>query len=108
MTDLHLQTLTELAAGLDTGDFSAVELTDALLGRIEADGETLNAFITVTAEQARAAVEGAELIVHCASLHPWKPYTDDQYLDCNLKGAWHVFAAAALYARRRLCCYLTN
>jgi len=60
MTDLHLQTLTELAAGLDTGDFSAVELTDALLGRIEADGETLNAFITVTAEQACAAAKEAD------------------------------------------------
>jgi aspartyl-tRNA(Asn)/glutamyl-tRNA(Gln) amidotransferase subunit A len=60
MSDLHLQTLTELAAGLDAGDFSAVELTDALLGRIEADGETLNAFITVTAEQARAAAKQAD------------------------------------------------
>jgi len=45
--------------------------------------------------QARAALEGAELVVHCASIHPWKQYTDDQYLDCNLKGTWHVLAAAA-------------
>lgn len=49
----------------------------------------------VDAEQARAALEGAELIVHCASIHPWKQYADEQYLDCNLKGTWHVFAAAA-------------
>ena len=53
MTDLHLQSLTELASGLEAGDFSAVELTDALLSRVE--GDTLNAFITVTADQARAA-----------------------------------------------------
>jgi len=45
--------------------------------------------------QARAAIEGADLIVHCASIHPWKKYTDDQYLDCNIKATWHVFAAAA-------------
>jgi aspartyl-tRNA(Asn)/glutamyl-tRNA(Gln) amidotransferase subunit A len=60
MADLHLQTLTELAAGLEAGDFSAVELTDSLLGRVEASGETLNAFITVTAEQARAAAAKAD------------------------------------------------
>ena len=45
--------------------------------------------------QARAALDGAELVVHCASIHPWKKYTDDQYLDCNIKATWHVFAAAA-------------
>ena len=40
------------------------------------------------------ALRGASLIVHCASLHPWKPYTDDQYLDANIKGTWHLYAAA--------------
>jgi len=45
--------------------------------------------------QARDALGGAEMVVHCASLHPWKPYSDDQYLDCNLKATWHVLTAAA-------------
>ena len=45
--------------------------------------------------QARDAVGGAEMVVHCASIHPWKPYADDQYLDCNLKATWHVLTAAA-------------
>ncbi|MGI9220696.1 MAG: Asp-tRNA(Asn)/Glu-tRNA(Gln) amidotransferase subunit GatA [Woeseiaceae bacterium] len=57
---MHLQSLTDLANGLNAGDFSAVELTDILLGRIEASGKTLNAFITVTAEQARAAAKAAD------------------------------------------------
>ena len=60
MTDLHLQSLTELAAGLEAGDFSAVELTDALLSRVAADGDKLNAFITVTGDQARAAAAEAD------------------------------------------------
>jgi len=41
------------------------------------------------------ALRGADIIVHCASIHPWKAYTDDQYLESNVKGAWHVYAAAA-------------
>ena len=57
-------------------------------------GECRRADLAV-AEQARAALAGAELVVHCASIHPWKPYRDDQYLDCNLKGTWHVLSAAA-------------
>lgn len=41
------------------------------------------------------ALEGAELIVHCASIHPWKEYADEQYLDANIKGTWQLYAAAA-------------
>ena len=50
--DMHLQTMTELAAGLKNGEFTSVELTQALLDRINAHGESLNAFITVTADEA--------------------------------------------------------
>ena len=58
--DLHTQTLTQLAAGLDNGDFSSVELTETLLGRIEAHNATLNAFVTVTADQALEAAKSAD------------------------------------------------
>jgi aspartyl-tRNA(Asn)/glutamyl-tRNA(Gln) amidotransferase subunit A len=58
--NLHTQTLTQLAAGLDRGDFSSVELTEALLARIESHGKTLNAFVTVTAERALAAAQRAD------------------------------------------------
>ena len=40
--DLHAKTLTELAAGLDKGEYSSVELTRSLLDRIAAHDETLN------------------------------------------------------------------
>ncbi len=43
----------------------------------------------------QAAVEGQDLVVHCASLHPWQPYADEQYLDANVKGTWLLYAAAA-------------
>ncbi len=46
--ELHQLTLTQLAAGLGRGEFSAVELTRALLGRIERHDGDLNAFVTVT------------------------------------------------------------
>ena len=60
MTDLHKRTLSELAGGLEAGDFSSVELTQALLDRIGAHGETLNAFVTVTADEALAAAGRAD------------------------------------------------
>ena len=58
--DLHAKTLTELAAGLDKGEYSSVELTRTLLDRIAAHDDTLNAFITVTADEALAAAERAD------------------------------------------------
>ena len=60
--DLHLQTLTQLARGLEQGDFTSVELVEAMLERIEAHGTGLNAFITVTADQALAAAERADAL----------------------------------------------
>ena len=58
--DLHLQTLTQLAAGLEKGTFSSVDITRALLDRIDSHNGTLNAFITVTAEQALADAQRAD------------------------------------------------
>ena len=57
---LHHQTLSELKAGLAARDFSASELTSALLERIDRHGSTLNAFITVTAEQALEQAAAAD------------------------------------------------
>src|SRR5210317_596673 len=60
MTDLHQKSLTELAAGLESGDFSSVELTQALLDRIAAHDEALNALVTVTGDAALAAAARAD------------------------------------------------
>lgn len=46
-------------------------------------------------EVALQAISGADVVVHCAAVHPWKKYTDEQYLDCNVKGAYQVAKACA-------------
>jgi len=51
-SSLHTQTLAELKAGLENRDFSALEIAEAFLARIDTHDATLNALLTVTAEQA--------------------------------------------------------
>jgi aspartyl-tRNA(Asn)/glutamyl-tRNA(Gln) amidotransferase subunit A len=58
--DLHLQTLTELATGLTNREFTSVDLTEALLNRIAALDDKLNAFVTVTGTEALAAAALAD------------------------------------------------
>jgi len=58
--DIHLQTLTELASGLENGDFTSVALTEALLDRIASLDDKLNAFVTVTAADALSAAARAD------------------------------------------------
>jgi aspartyl-tRNA(Asn)/glutamyl-tRNA(Gln) amidotransferase subunit A len=60
MTDLHHQTLAELATGLKARRFSSVELTKHCLARVERLNPDLNAFITVTSQLALSAAEGAD------------------------------------------------
>ncbi len=57
MLDLSL---TQMAQGLAERKFSSVELTQAFLQRIETVNPQLNAFITVSEEQALAAAETAD------------------------------------------------
>jgi aspartyl-tRNA(Asn)/glutamyl-tRNA(Gln) amidotransferase subunit A len=56
----HARSMTGLAAGLAAGEFSSVELTEALLERIARFDSELNAFITVTADAALAAAARAD------------------------------------------------
>ncbi len=57
---LYNQTLTRLAAGLEQGEYTSAEITEALLGRIEALDGALNSFITVTGEAALEAAKAAD------------------------------------------------
>jgi nucleoside-diphosphate-sugar epimerase len=67
----------------------------------ESCGEFRRADLRDEAEVNRA-VEGAELLIHCASIHPWKRYTDEQYLDVNVKGTWNLFKSALKHGIRRV------
>ena len=57
---MHDRTLTELAADLAAKRVSAVELTKHFLARIERYDDALNAFVTVTAEQALKQATAAD------------------------------------------------
>lgn len=57
---MHTKTLKELQLGLENGDFSAVELAEHYLARIDAHDSTLNSFITVTADTALAQAKAAD------------------------------------------------
>jgi nucleoside-diphosphate-sugar epimerase len=54
------------------------------------------------ADQARRVCEGVDVVVHAAAIHPWKPYTSDQYLDWNIKATYNVLAAAAEVGVKRV------
>lgn len=56
-------------------------------------GEFRQADLT-SLDETQQAIKDAELVIHCASIHPWKKYSEQQYLDCNVKGTWNVFQGA--------------
>ncbi|MGB3500902.1 MAG: Asp-tRNA(Asn)/Glu-tRNA(Gln) amidotransferase subunit GatA [Mesorhizobium sp.] len=63
MTDLTRLTISEARAKLKAREFSALELTDAYLGAIDAANERFNAYVAVTHDKARdmARVSDAKL-----------------------------------------------
>src|SRR3954447_6288511 len=58
--DLAFRSLHEVRALLDSGAVSSLELTEACLARIAAFNGTLNAFLTVTADLARAQARASD------------------------------------------------
>jgi len=70
MTDLHRLTLAELNEGLRARRFSSVELARHFLARIERFNPALNAFITVTGEQALAAAQKADQLLAAGEALP--------------------------------------
>ena len=61
--DLAFASITELAPRLAAKEVSPVELTEAMLARIERHDPDLNAYITVTADSARQAARAAEAAI---------------------------------------------
>ncbi len=60
MMGWHTKTLAELSVALKNGDFTSVELTEAMLARIAEHNEKLNAFVTITGDEALAAAKAAD------------------------------------------------
>lgn len=46
-------------------------------------------------DKTKALCDGVDEVMHIAAIHPWKQYTPQQYLDCNIKGTCNVLQAAA-------------
>ena len=66
---MHTKTLTELAAGLHSKQFSSVELTQFFLQRIE-QHQQLNAFITVSADTALEQAKAADQVLATGATGP--------------------------------------
>ncbi|HJN14290.1 MAG TPA: NAD(P)-dependent oxidoreductase [Armatimonadota bacterium] len=81
----------EIASQLADRDVE-LRLTD-VLPMDDAGGHDFIQADLAVAEQARAAVDGVDVVIHVAAIHPWKEYTSDQYLDCNVKAVHHVLQA---------------
>ena len=60
MPDVHYLTISELASMLRGKDVSPVEVTEAMLGRIEQLDPSLKSYATLMADDALAAAKTAE------------------------------------------------
>ncbi|MBT4485972.1 MAG: Asp-tRNA(Asn)/Glu-tRNA(Gln) amidotransferase GatCAB subunit A, partial [Rhodospirillaceae bacterium] len=60
MADLTKLDITAAAAGLEAGDFTAEDLLDAYLARIDQYEDSLNCFITLLADPARRQARAAD------------------------------------------------
>ena len=67
---MHTLTLAGISTGIKARRFSSVEVTQHFLGRIERLNPALNAFITVTAEQALAQAAAADQAIAMAKGGP--------------------------------------
>jgi aspartyl-tRNA(Asn)/glutamyl-tRNA(Gln) amidotransferase subunit A len=74
MTALTDLTLLEAAAKLGSGEISSLELTDACLARLEAIDPKVRAFLTVTADEARAAARAADGTLSAARREGRRPH----------------------------------
>ncbi len=60
MSDITAMDLAALSEAVGNKALSPVEITEAFLAAIERDNDRLNAFVTVTAEEAMAQAQAAE------------------------------------------------
>ncbi|MGB5211379.1 MAG: Asp-tRNA(Asn)/Glu-tRNA(Gln) amidotransferase subunit GatA [Gammaproteobacteria bacterium] len=67
---MHTRTLTELSAALHAREVSSVELTRHFLQRIESSQDALNAFVTVTGDQAMAQAAAADQLIATGDAGP--------------------------------------
>lgn len=47
-------------------------------------------------------LKDVDIVFHCASIHPWKKYTDAQYLDYNIKGTWNLYKSCCEFGIKKV------
>jgi aspartyl-tRNA(Asn)/glutamyl-tRNA(Gln) amidotransferase subunit A len=70
VNDIQNQSIHDLSEGLQNKSFSALELTQFFLQRIQKDNATLNAFITIDEENAIAAARKADATIAAGNAGP--------------------------------------
>lgn len=67
--------------------------------------QTAHEFVAVDLSdqaQTKGLCDGIDQVLHVAAIHPWKPYTSQQYLDLNIKGTHNIVADASRAGVQRL------
>ncbi|MBM4033484.1 MAG: NAD-dependent epimerase/dehydratase family protein [Planctomycetes bacterium] len=41
-------------------------------------------------EETKGLCQGVDEVLHAAAIHPWKKYSPQQYVDCNIKGTYNM------------------
>ncbi len=97
-TELAYASISGLAPRLASGEISPVELTDAMLVRINRYNAVLNAYITVTEESARESAQAAASAIHAGNylgpLHGIPIAIKDLFATCGVRTTFgsRVFA----------------
>ena len=103
--DLFYSTIGEIAAALRRKEVSSIEITDALLERIEALDGKLHSFITVTADLARQQARQAEQELRSGAnrgpLHGIPIALKDLYMTKDIRTTCHSAVLENLGARIR-------
>jgi len=53
-------------------------------------------------DEVQELCSGIDVLMHIAAIHPWKKYTPEQYIDCNIKGTYNLLQAAVDAGVRRV------
>ena len=68
--ELHEMTIAQAREMLDRKEISSLELTEAILARVEATEPAISAYLTVTAESARAQAAAADKLIAAGQAGP--------------------------------------
>lgn len=66
------------------------------------DGPYKKVKINLAEKEIIKELKGIDVIFHCASIHPWKNYSNSQYIDYNIKGTWNLYRSCKEYGIKKV------